>query len=232
MYVSRLKLLPIPCIVFIYIYIFDNDTLYLLQCIGDPIMSKKSSLFAEAIILPFDLLLHGEHGQVQVTEALKDEQKEHNGYYRINYPKDLCNKRPKHGHTSNAASTSSSKSITGISGRKPLNCPICGVFAGMGFSNDHKPNNFCLGNEIHCVVLPRSLKNCRQARAGSLLCANNYAMDGVVGKSSARKVLLEFKSETFSMYQVCWISLLFMLLYKFCGRNHSTYVFTLEHYKL
>ncbi|OVA10488.1 CST complex subunit CTC1 [Macleaya cordata] len=180
---------------------------------GDPIIPKKSSSFAEAIILPWHLLLPGEHGEAQVTEAPKDKPKEHVEYHRRNYSENLCNKRPKLAHTSDRDSTSSSNRNMGVAISGSFDCQINWFFPDTGISIDHKLSNSPAAHEVHRVVLNSSFNEHGLARAGFLIRANSGAMDGVVGKSSAQKVLLEFMSETFSKYQLLRVGTYYMIKY-------------------
>ncbi|MCL7025824.1 hypothetical protein MKW94_024347 [Papaver nudicaule] len=165
--------------------------------IGEPIISKKSSLFAEAIVLPWNLLLE----DAQVTDdAHLDAPTEHS---RRDYSGNLPNKRPKHDHISSLASTSTSNQ----------NRRMDEEFLDRGFCNGRRHKNFALANGIQYKVLVRSCKNGTVARTGSLRCSNSDAMDGVNGKSNAQKVLLEFKSETLRLYELLQVGICYMIRY-------------------
>ncbi|MCL7046696.1 hypothetical protein MKW94_027346 [Papaver nudicaule] len=164
---------------------------------GEPIISKKSSLFAEAIVLPWNLLLE----DAQVTDdAHLDAPKKHS---RRDYSGNLPNKRPKHDHVSSLASTPTSNQ----------NRRMDEEFLDRGFCNDRRLKNFGLANGTQYKVLVRSCKNDTVARTGSLRCSNSDAMDGVNGKSNAQKVLLEFKSETLRLYELLQVGICYMIRY-------------------
>ncbi|MCL7035643.1 hypothetical protein MKW94_007160 [Papaver nudicaule] len=164
--------------------------------LGEPIISKKSSLFAEAIVLPWSLLLE----DAQVTDAHLDAPKEHS---RRDYSGNLPNKRPKHDHISSVASTSTSN----------LNRRMDGEFLDKGFCNDRRHKNSALANGIQYEVLVRSCKIGSLAKTGSLWCSNSDAMNGINGKSNAQKVLLEFKSETLRLYELLQVGICYMIRY-------------------
>ncbi|XP_026448784.1 CST complex subunit CTC1-like [Papaver somniferum] len=96
--------------------------------LGEPIISKKSSLFAEAIVLPWNLLLEED----QVTDSHVDAPEERS---RRDYSGNLPNKRPKHDHISSLASTSTSNENIRILSSKSFGCPIGGKFSHRGFSD-------------------------------------------------------------------------------------------------
>ncbi|MCL7051984.1 hypothetical protein MKW94_025491 [Papaver nudicaule] len=165
--------------------------------LGEPIISKNSSLFAEAIVLPWNLLLE----DAQVTDdAHLDAPKEHS---RRDYSGNLQNKRPKQDHISSLAST-----LTSNQNRR-----MDGEFSDWGFCNDHRHKKFALVGRIQYEVLVRSCKNGTLARTGSLLYSKADAMDGVNGKSNAQKVLLEFKSETLRLYELLQVGICYMIRY-------------------
>ncbi|KAI3988698.1 hypothetical protein MKX01_027062 [Papaver californicum] len=174
--------------------------------LGEPIISKKSSLFAEAIVLPWNLLLE----EAQVTDSHVDALEEH---IRKDYSGNLPNKRPKHDHKSSLASTSTSNEDRRILGNKSFGCPIDGEFSYKGFGGDSRHKNFALVNEIQFEVLVRSYKKGRLARTGSLICTNSDAMDGVISKANRQKVLLEFKSETLRMYELLQVGVCYLIRY-------------------
>ncbi|KAI3839687.1 hypothetical protein MKW98_009992 [Papaver atlanticum] len=174
--------------------------------LGEPIISKKSSLFAEAIVLPWNLLLEED----QVTDSHVDAPEECS---RRDYSGNLPSKRPKHDHISSLASTSTSNENIRILSSKSFGCPISGKFSYRGFSDDHRHKIFGLVDEIQFEVLVRSYKNGRLARKGSLICKNSDAMDGVISKSNRQKVLLEFQSETLRMYELLQVGVCYLIRY-------------------
>ncbi|KAI3933792.1 hypothetical protein MKW92_038034 [Papaver armeniacum] len=167
--------------------------------LGEPIISNKTSLFAEAIVLPWNLLLEED----QVTDSHVDAPEECS---RRDYSGNLPNKRPKHDHISSLASTSTSSENIRILSSKSFGCPIGGKFSYRGFNDDHR-------HKIQFEILVRSYKNGRLARKGSLICTNSDAMEGVISKSNRQKVLLEFKSETLRMYELLQVGVCYLVRY-------------------
>jgi hypothetical protein len=65
-----------------------------------------------------------------------------------------------------------------------------------------KHSDLCSPLEISCFIAVRSDNDEGLLLPGILFCVNNNAVDNVVDQPNAQKVLLEFESESFNMYQV------------------------------
>ncbi|XP_058080367.1 CST complex subunit CTC1 [Magnolia sinica] len=163
----------------------------------DPIISDRPSSFAEAIIFPYNLFLPGENGDTQLNEYSRYKLKSHlECTDRKNCPEELSFKRLKIAPGSNGALPCSSKDNLGAVGNGLYKLPT---------------DCFSSRVEIPCSLAVRSINEKRLLVPGILVCPNrNY---NVVDKASGQKVLLEFKSESFSKYQLLQIGVYYIMKY-------------------
>ncbi|XP_044475168.1 CST complex subunit CTC1 isoform X4 [Mangifera indica] len=164
---------------------------------GDLVIANRSSMFVEAIILPWSLALDGKDGSKHSTKVLKDQWSqamEHGAgeYYQGHVP----GKRHKTDYASSGALTSSSGVDLGdvdyalntcchTDSRKEWKCETL---------------NFPL--EIPCFVTVRSISNSDFVSSGILYCAKSHVD---VPNLTAEKVLLQFNSEDSLKYQLLQI---------------------------
>lgn len=151
-----------------------------------------SSLSAEAIILPYKLFLSGGNGDGQPLKF-------HQGNLKssLHYPETKDDtqkvgfKRQKIAHLQNGALLCSSGKVLQVVGEGKYE-----------LQSKKPPIILCSPSEIPCFIAVRSDNNEGLPVPGILFCVNSDAVDNVVDKPSAQKVLLEFSSESFNMYQV------------------------------
>ncbi|KAA8537704.1 hypothetical protein F0562_027306 [Nyssa sinensis] len=154
---------------------------------GEKDIANKSSIFAEAIFLPWDLFLGGKGGDTHSTKASADQLKESMEHYANNKDQEhvSCKRRKINGAfgLSNAGSGSHGcLNFCSSAYRKS--------FAEMNYSD------LSSRLEIPCLV---------SSSSGNLHCTKSYVKVGAGDNPSARKVLLEFKSESFCKYQLLQI---------------------------
>ncbi|KAF8404935.1 hypothetical protein HHK36_009830 [Tetracentron sinense] len=170
---------------------------------GDSAISSRSSLFAEAIIMIWDLFLPGEKGRTLPTEVSKEKLKEHCKHnVSRNYPENLCSKRSKIAHPPGTVLTSGSMDNSGDTGKKSYGHLSENFSPHCGFSSDLKSSNLSSPLEMPCLVTMKSFNDHKSLRSGILQCKNPIVRDGGGCKPSARKILLEFKPESLFKYQL------------------------------
>lgn len=173
----------------------------LLQFQGEQFVSNSASMFAEAFILPWDLLLDGKDGYTNSTslsEDLLNESMEH--YGSRNLQEFVYCKRYKIDQTSTMVSKS------GLSNAEY-------EFCGSGhccFSNTcatscqmQKCTHLNLPPEIQCYVTFRSINNQLLSSSGLLCPSKAKVKVSSVCKPRQGKVLLEFKCGGFGVHEVC-----------------------------
>ncbi|KAF3974532.1 hypothetical protein CMV_002140 [Castanea mollissima] len=156
----------------------------------DMAVSNTSSLFIEAIILPWDLFLNGDGLPTKVSREQLEEPME--CCAGENYQEHASLKRRKIDHASIRALSAGvmydcSKPDRGLS-----SCCINEKRMSCNLSSYHK---------ISCSITARGV-NCNSiVSSGTLQCTSSSLNGGGGCRPSARKVLLEIKSESFFMYQ-------------------------------
>ncbi|KAM4129576.1 hypothetical protein ACJW30_01G033900 [Castanea mollissima] len=156
----------------------------------DMAVSNTSSLFIEAIILPWDLYLNGDGLPTKVSREQLEEPME--CCAGENYQEHASLKRRKIDHASIRALSAGvmydcSKPDRGLS-----SCCINEKRMSCNLSSCHK---------ISCSITARGV-NCNSiVSSGTLQCTSSSLNGGGGCRPSARKVLLEIKSESFFMYQ-------------------------------
>lgn len=165
-------------------------------------VSNTSSLFVEAVILPWDLFLNGDGLPTKVsTEQLEEPVECCAGE---NYQEHASLKRRKIDHTS----------IRALSAGVMYDCSKtdCGLSSCSNsyaqFNEELMSYNLSSYHKISCLITVRGV-NCNSiVSSGTLQCTSPSLNGGGGGgcRPSARKVLLEIKSESFFKYQVSLIS--------------------------
>ncbi|WCJ35364.1 conserved telomere maintenance component 1 [Euphorbia peplus] len=140
---------------------------------GVPVISDKSTMIAEAIILPWNLFLSGKDGSMLPRRDSGDEFNEQS----TEYPNKKC-KVGKENDSNNSCS-------------EDISCE--------GYAEGKCQNLSSL--EFPCLATTRTANGHRLLGSGKL-CRTNYKLKiGNHDKSIAQKVLLEFNSENFFKYQ-------------------------------
>lgn len=163
-------------------------------------VSNTSSLFIEAIILPWDLFLNGDGLPTKVSrEQLEEPMKCCAGE---NYQEHASLKRRKIDHAS----------IRALSAGVMYDCskPDRGLVSCSNsyaqFNEEQMSCNLSSYHKISCLITVRGV-NCNSiVSSGTLQCTSSSLNGGGGCRPSARKVLLEIKSDSFFMYQVSLIS--------------------------
>ncbi|XP_077216587.1 conserved telomere maintenance component 1 isoform X2 [Tasmannia lanceolata] len=179
---------------------------------GAPSISHGSSLFAEAIILPYALFLLGKNGCIQLGEFVKDKLEAHSEYVDSkNYLEKLSSKRPKIAHATNGALTLGSKVESGEVGKGHYKIPkdFCSPF--WEFNTEQKPSKLSSALEIPCSLTVKSINNDVSVISATLFRANGSVADNLAEKPSAEKIMVEFKSGTFNKYQLLRIGMFYLM---------------------
>lgn len=163
-------------------------------------VSNTSSLFIEAIILPWDLFLNGDGLPTKVSrEQLEEPMKCCAGE---NYQEHASLKRRKIDHAS----------IRALSAGVMYDCskPDRGLISCSNsyaqFNEEQMSCNLSSYHKISCLITVRGV-NCNSiVSSGTLQCTSSSLNGGGGCRPSARKVLLGIKSDSFFMYQVSLIS--------------------------
>lgn len=156
----------------------------------DQVVSDGLSMLVEALVLPWDLFLSGKNP----TKVSKDQKKEPMELYDSkNYHEYVSFKRCKIDHASSQLLSSGLTDKSSVAGMGS-----CGHLSDCSSANKQYPV------EIPCLACCRSG---RLVSSGSLYCTEAALKFGAGCKLSALKVLLEFKSESFLKYQVCFVFL-------------------------
>ena len=153
----------------------------------DQVVSYEFSMFVEAVVLPWDLFLSGKN-PTKVSKDQNEEPMEH--YDSRNNHEYGSHKRCKIDHAWSRPLSSGfrDKSIPGIG--------LCSYMSGCSSANEQDPV------EIPCLACFGSGS---LVSSGKLYCTEATLKFGTGYKPSALKVLLEFKSESFVKYQVCFV---------------------------
>ncbi|KAK9270379.1 hypothetical protein L1049_025958 [Liquidambar formosana] len=196
---------------------------------GDPVISNRSSMFAEAMVLPWDLFLAGKDGNMHPSMVSKEKRQklmEHGDCG--NYQEHASCKRCKIGHASIRASYSGIMDYSSDAGKEScghLNdcsspCRTCSV--------ERKHCNLCSTPEIPCMATIRSVNNHSLVSSGWLCCRKANVNVSVGCKPSSRNLLLEFKSESIFKYQLLRIGDFYITKHfeedLFCNLKDSEYL--------
>lgn len=152
---------------------------------------NKSCLFAEAIVLPCNLFLNRANGDSQPLKFPQGNLKAPLQYAKMKEDTQKSwSKRQKIAHALNGTEPYSYWNSAEVVGKEKYELQI-----------KKKHSDLCSPLEIPCFISVRSDDE-GLLLPGILFCVNNNAVDNVVDKPNAQKVLLEFGSESFNMYQV------------------------------
>lgn len=165
---------------------------------GDAMIASSSSMFVEAIILPWNLSVAGNNGISYQTGVVGDVPKNFMESCAVgSYMKNVSFKRHKVSH-------SSSKGLS--SGSMDSSCELVGKLNSCSnsyieSSEDQKYSDLS-SHEISCSAIISGV-------TGSVIlyCTKDKLNSGGFCSPSGQKVLLEFKSESFYKYQVCQLFL-------------------------
>ncbi|PSS31397.1 CST complex subunit like [Actinidia chinensis var. chinensis] len=162
---------------------------------GEQVISKSSSRFAEALILPWDLFLRGKDLHTSPTKVAPDfpnESKHHDA--SRNYRECVPSKRYK---IDQASSRDLSSGLSGCGHKLYSLRNSC--FTSTSSYQEQKCLNLSSPSEIPCFVTSHD-----QCLASSgILCRSKANAKVSFGcKTSAHKVLLEFKDENFCKYEL------------------------------
>ncbi|XP_030950352.1 CST complex subunit CTC1 isoform X1 [Quercus lobata] len=162
---------------------------------GDMAVSNTSSLFVEAIILPWDLFLNGDGLPTKVSMEQLEEPME--CCAGENYQEHASLKRRKIDHAS----------IKALSAAVMYDCskPDHGLSSCSNsyaqFNEELMSCNLSSYQKISCLITVRGVNCNSMVSSGTLQCTSSSLNGGGGCRPSARKVLLEIKSESFFKYQ-------------------------------
>ncbi|XP_059636886.1 CST complex subunit CTC1 isoform X2 [Cornus florida] len=185
---------------------------------SEQVTLDKSGMFAEAIVLPWDLFLAGKDGDTRQIKASVDQLKNSMEHYADrDYEECVSSKRYKIDLTS------------GLSNSEKGSCdnPNC---CSSVYNKSHGDWNCCnlSSLEIPCLVTVRSVHDYSQVSSGFLHCRKSNVKVGAGYKSNARKVLLEFTSDSFCKYQLLQIGGYYIIKHHkedtMCPRSDSNYI--------
>lgn len=163
----------------------------MLQFHGDLLISGKSRLFAEVMVLPWDLNISFSDGAVLTSKLPQDERDE-------DYQNGFASKRCKTHQTSSCIDKVGLCSSFEESGKRLCDQPT------ISLSLPHKTRSFNNTSgaspvQVPCTVTGGEIHG-QSMDVSALLCFNGNR-DMLCSKST-RKVLLEFSSENFYKYKV------------------------------
>ncbi|KAI3465390.1 hypothetical protein Pfo_022053 [Paulownia fortunei] len=156
-------------------------------------LAKRSNVFAEAIVMPWDLLVAGKYEDAVTTMVSSGHWKD--SLENFTRPvKHLTHKRCK----IEQASASVEASAYGLN---DVGNGLSGHFSGSGstYSNSYTENTSNHPLELPCLFASKD-ENCYCL--GMLRCTNEHAKIVSGCKPPRRKVLLEFGPDSFCMYEV------------------------------
>ncbi|KAG6674780.1 hypothetical protein I3842_15G062100 [Carya illinoinensis] len=166
---------------------------------GDPAIPDRSSLYVEALVLPWDLYFV-EEGLVNLEKVSGEQLEEcpehsaNENYERVSL------KRRKSDHALIRASSS---------GVMLEFCKSSSELSARSYSStqSNEEPRCCNSNsyEISCLVTVRGVNGNRAVSSGIMHCTRLNLNTGGSCRSSMQKVLLEFKSESFVKYQLLQI---------------------------
>lgn len=149
----------------------------------DEVMSDSSSLFAEAFVFPYNLYFPETNEYSQLAEVVQDKLKSKSD--SVDYHKDLTEEWSKQPRLVNSSS------------RIPLTVSrnSCQDFERRLFNISCSCSFTFRSSNLHGSLLP-----------GYLCSGHRNVVKGLLANHSASRILLEFKSDSFSKYQVCLCS--------------------------
>lgn len=161
------------------------------ELVRDDALSNRSSVIAEAIVLPWDLTFGKEDEIEHLSSASLNQPKNSIKYYgRDRLEKDIIIKKCKNDGTLNSTLDSERSNAGNM-----ISC----LSESTSCSNSYSDEKFCdLSSRFPCLVFSRNFKVRYQ---GFLHCRDRKAMKSSGCKPDGRKVFLEFGSESFFMYE-------------------------------
>ncbi|GLT57904.1 hypothetical protein SLA2020_308410 [Shorea laevis] len=179
---------------------------------GDLAISKRSSMFVEAIVLPWYLFLDAREKNIYPDKVSRD---------KLNCVSENCqspHKRHKIDHASSRVLDPSLTDNFGAAGNKMRNC----TYEEAG--EEQRCLNSSFSDEIPCVATIRGVKDYSLVCSGILYCTKaNIKID--VNCNSNVKVLLELNNESSFNYQLLQIGGYFMIKHNiedpFCNVKDS-----------
>lgn len=170
-------------------------------------IADMSSMFVEAVALPWDLVLSGEDGKEPSTKIPRNQPYEFVNHCAVgHYEEHVPRKRHKYDYTSSQAPSSYlMEDLSMVTRSKTFFDNESGKKMIMNFSHSH---------EIPCLATFKRFNNHDFVSSGVLCCTKaqkgiNTALQDV----HAEKVLLEFNHESFFKYQVCQNAIYFLPFY-------------------
>ncbi|XP_019702825.1 CST complex subunit CTC1 isoform X2 [Elaeis guineensis] len=154
----------------------------------DEVMSDSSSLFADAFVFPYNLYFRETNEDSQLAEVMQDNQKSKSDF--IDHQKDLTeewSKQPRLVNSSSRIPLTASRNSCQDFERRLCNIPCSHSFT------------FRRSN-LHGSLLP-----------GYLCSGHSSAVQGLLANHPASRILLEFKSDSFSKYQLLRLGAYYIL---------------------
>lgn len=180
----------------VFYFIYVTTCMCFDQFQGDAMIASSSSMFVEAIILPWNLSVTGNNGISYETGFVGNDPKNFMESCAVgSYLKNGSFKRHKVSHSSSKGLSSGSMDSSCELVRKLNSCSNSYIE-----SSENQKYSDLSSHEISCSAIISGV-------TGSVIlyCTKDKLNSG--GFCSGQKVLLEFKSESFYKYQVCQIFL-------------------------
>ncbi|KAI9200887.1 hypothetical protein LWI28_014534 [Acer negundo] len=161
----------------------------------DPVIANRLSVFVEAIVLPWDLVLDGKNGTKHLTKVSRDQPFEPQEYYGSeDYQGHTPAKRCKTDYTSSRALSSGLTDDLVDSEVRKFSCS----------ESSKEPTCTSLSShEISCLATFRSVNDHSFISSGILHCTKTSVKTCIDFQNlTAEKILLEFNSENVCKYQL------------------------------
>ncbi|KAM1133584.1 hypothetical protein ACFX19_043527 [Malus domestica] len=178
---------------------------------GDLVIANPSSMFVEAIILPWKLLFSGSDQISYPTKVLGDD------------PKNSMEPSPKRRKVDHSSSRGSSSSIIGTSSEPTRELSSCSIYM-----ESSEKQRYCdlSSRKISCSAMISGV-NSHSLGSVILHCTSAKSSNGGFSRQSGQKVLLEFTSESFYKYQLLQIGCYYMAKHdgedSFCNLRDSSF---------
>lgn len=166
----------------------------LLQFQGDAVISDTSSLFAEALILSWNLFLPGKDEIVHQTKNSVDQLED-------------CMQQCDGGNASLKRHKVCHESGGALLGSVDIPCKVFRELSGCynSCAKSNKKHRHCnsTSHEISCLAAIRGVNNHGGVHSVNLSCTRAMLSGWRFCRPSSCKVMLEFKPESYHKYQVC-----------------------------
>ncbi|PQP99936.1 CST complex subunit CTC1 isoform X1 [Prunus yedoensis var. nudiflora] len=188
----------------------------------DVVIENSSSMFVEAIILPWDLFLAGSYEISCPTRALGDNPKNSMESAGGNYLDHVSPKRRKFNDSSSRGLSSNSVNNSSDSVREPSSCSI-------SYKESREKQKYCdlTSREISCSAMISGVNGHSLVGSVILHCTRAKLNNGGFCRPGGQKVLLEFTSESFYKYQLLHIGCYYITKHdsedSFCNLKDSSY---------